>query len=93
MVPLGLGQAILGGLSADISEFDYETVDISAKDYQKKIYFMTCFNHSCTVTPLSKELAYPQSFFVAIPIPDLTARCISKGTMFNLRLNVLAMYL
>ena len=78
MVPLGLGQAILGGM---------QTLD---NNYQKKIYFMTCTNRNCFVTTLSKELSDPLSRFVAIPIPDLTALCISKGPgkMFNLRLKI-----
>ena len=70
MVPLGLGQAILGGLKGNY---------IGEIDYQKKVYFMTCSNRNCIVTTLSKELSDPLSYFVAIPIPDLTARCISKG--------------
>ena len=73
MVPLGLGQAILGGLKVN---------NIGEYDYQKKVYFMTCSNRNCIVTTLSKELSDPLLFFAAIPIPDLTARCISKGKMF-----------
>ena len=69
MVPLGLGQAILGGY--DKSHF------------QKSIYFLNCFNRGCIVTTLSKELSNPLSLFAAIPIPDSTARCISRGKMFN----------
>ena len=68
MVPLGLGQAILGGYGAG--------------EYQKKIYFMNCFNRDCIVTTLSKELSDPLFGFVAIPIPDITAACISKGNTF-----------
>ena len=76
MVPIGLGQAILGGALT--------VIDDSAAYYQKNIFFMTCSNRKCMVTTLSKELSNPLSLFAAIPIPDLTAGCISKGKMFNL---------
>ena len=82
MVPLGLGQAILGGSSG----MNYD-------DFETKIYFMTCSNRNCICTPLSKELSVPLSGFVAISIPDLTARCISEGKMFNSRWKILTMYL
>ena len=67
MVPLGLGQAILGGMQN------------SWDNYEKKIYFLTCSNSNCIFTTLSKELSDPLSYFVAIAIPDTTANCISKG--------------
>ena len=83
MVPLGLGQAILGGLDEN-------------DNFQKRIYFMNCFNHGCIVTTLSKELSDPLSEFVATAIPDITAACISKGKTlvqkFNLKSKVQAMY-
>ena len=69
MVPLGLGQAILGG------EDDY--------NYQKKIFFITCSNRNCIVTTLSNELSHPIKFFVSIPISDLIAGCISEGKIYN----------
>ena len=72
MVPLGLGQAILGGVKGNTG----------VHEYHKKVYFMTCSDRNCIITTLSKELSNPLSSFVAIPIPDLTARCISKGKMF-----------
>ena len=76
MVPLGLGQAILGGRDDSLNS-------------QKKIYLMNCFNRGCIVTTLSKELSDPLSYFVAIAIPDITAACISKGKMLvNLRMKV-----
>ena len=75
MVSLGLGQAIIGGLDDSSNE-------------QKKIYFINCFNRDCILTTLSKELSDPLFGFVAIPIPDITAACISKGNMFNLRMKV-----
>ena len=65
MVPLGLGQAILGGYGNG--------------DYQKKIYFTTCSNRNCIFTTLTKKLSDVKGDFVAIAIPDTTANCISKG--------------
>ena len=70
MVPLGLGQAILGGKDG-------------SGNHQKKIYFMTCSNRNCIVTPLPNELSHPIENFVAIPISDLIAGCISEGNMLN----------
>ena len=65
MVQLGKGQAILGGRSNG--------------DYQKKIYFLTCFNKYCSFSLLDKELSDPRSSFVAIPIPDEITGCITGG--------------
>ena len=76
MVPIGLGQAIIGGAQTVIHN--------TAKYHQKNIFFVTCSNRNCIVTTLSKELSNPLSLFAAIPIPDSTARCISRGKMFNL---------
>ena len=70
MVPLGLGQAILGGKD-------------SSGNYQKKIYFMTCSNRNCFMSTLTNELSHPLSHFVAIPISDQMAGCISEGKMLN----------
>ena len=70
MVPLGLGQAILGGLDG-------------SSNHQKKIYFMTSSNRNCIITTLTNELSHPIRDFVAIPISDLNAGCISEGKMFN----------
>ena len=75
MVPLGLGQVILGGGQTWRDNFS------------KKIFLMTCSNRNCILTTLSKELSDPLSRFVAIAIPDITAACISKGKMLvNLRI-------
>ena len=69
MVPLGLGQAILGG------HYDFIT--------QKKIFFITCSNKNCIVTTLPNELSHPIDDFVAIPIADQMAGCISEGKICN----------
>ena len=70
MVPLGLGQAILGGKDG-------------SGNHQKKIYFMTCSNRNCFMSTLTNELSHPLSYFVAIPISDQMAGCISQGKMLN----------
>ena len=73
MVPLGLGQAILGGMNEN-------------NNYQKKIYFMTCSNRNCIISTLTNELSHPISDFVAIPISDVMAGCISEGKIYNFTL-------
>ena len=64
-VPLGLGQAILGGLSGFTS--------------QKKIYVINCQRRNCFVSTMIQELSFPRSYFVAIPIPDNLAGCVTRG--------------
>ena len=68
MVPLGLGQAILGGIDDNAA-------------FQTKIYHVTCSNQLCDITTLSKELSTPKHYFVAIPIPDDVSDCISASTL------------
>ena len=65
MVALGFGQAILGGFSNE--------------DIQRKIYQMTCADHICMISVLSKELLVPRGYFVAIPILDSMSGCIAKS--------------
>ena len=65
MAQLGKGQAIIGGNSNG--------------DYQKKIYFLTCFNKYCSFSLMDMELSGPRSGFVAIPIPDTISGCITGG--------------
>ena len=64
-VPLGNGQVILGGLSIDIS--------------QKKIYVINCQRRDCFVSTMIQELSHQRSYFVAIPIPDNLAECVTRG--------------
>ena len=64
-VPLGHGQAILGGLSEYIS--------------QKKIYVINCQRRDCFVSTMIQELSHQRSYFVAIPIPDDLAGCVTRG--------------
>ena len=64
-VPLGHGQAILGGLSTYIT--------------QKKIYVINCQRRNCFVSTMIQELSFPRSYFVAIPIPDNLAGCVTGG--------------
>ena len=68
MVPLGQGQAIIGGIGVD-------------ENYapQAKIYHLTCSHQSCMISLLSKELSVPRGNFVAIPIPDSMSGCISES--------------
>ena len=65
MVKLGRGQAILGG-------YTYST-------HQPEIYHMTCSNRNCFISPLNTELSIPRTDYVAIPIPDEMAGCITGG--------------
>ena len=71
MVPLGLGQAILGGRRNTFSEGNSQ--------YQSKIYHVTCLNHFCDIDTLRKELSVPRDLFVAIPVPDSISGCISES--------------
>ena len=72
MVPLGFGQAILGGLTTG--------------NFAKEIYFITCSQckhaQSWKVSTLKQELKVPRKFFVAIPIPDQLAGCIPNSEFF-----------
>ena len=65
MVQLGNGQAIIGGES-------YEYV-------QSKIHLLNCMNRNCSISTLNQELSVPRQWFLAIPIPDTIAGCISGG--------------
>ena len=76
MVPLGLGQAILGGLKKTFSEGNYH-------QHQSKTYHMRCKNHLCDINTLRKELSVPRESFVAIPIPDSISGCISDSEFRN----------
>ena len=68
MVKLGRGQAILGGYSSS-----------SGWSFKPEIYHMTCSNRNCLISPLNTELSMPRSDYVAIPIPDEIAGCITAG--------------
>ena len=71
MVPLGLGQAILGG---SVGHMDWVS-------YYSKIYHVTCSNQVFDITTLRIELSVPKAFFVAIHIPDSIAGCISESKL------------
>ena len=72
MVPFGTGQVILGGYGIGGA--------------QSKIYYITCFNQIFTISVLSKELSFPRSHFVAIPIQDSISGCISESKyLFSVR--------
>ena len=47
--------------------------------YQSTIYHMKCSQHICEVQQLSKRLSVPRSNFMAIPIPESLAECISES--------------
>ena len=66
MVELGNGVAIIGGHGDG-----YGTQD--------KIHLLSCMNRNCSITTLSQELSVPRQMFLAIPIPDTIAGCISGG--------------
>ena len=65
MVPLGHGQAVLGGF-------------VNGRR-QKQIYSLTCSKRNCVVTTLVKELSVDRNWPVAIPIPDTLTGCIYDG--------------
>ena len=64
-VPLGHGQAMLGGLSIYLS--------------QKKIYVINCRRRNCFVSTLTQELSVQRSYSVVIPLPDNLAGCVTGG--------------
>ena len=70
MVRLGKGLAILGGRSMQF----HSIIGLS-----NKIYSLTCSNRHCTISVVSSELSVARSNFVAIPIPDEMAGCITGG--------------
>ena len=65
MVPLGNGQVIIGGYGN--------------KEWQGKIYYVSCANRQCTIKKMDQELKIPRSTFVAIPIPDDISGCTWEG--------------
>ena len=71
MVPLGRGQAILGG--SDENSYS-----------QSKIYHMTCSNQFCNIISWTKELSVSRFGFVAIPIPDSISECVSDSKLKRL---------
>ena len=76
MVQLGNGQAIIGGAGDElIHENNYSI--------QFKIHLLNCMNRNCSISTLSQELSVPRYWFLAIPIPDTIAGCISGGKKFK----------
>ena len=65
MVTLGNGLAMIGGYG-------------DGKN-QAKIYLLNCMNRNCSISTLTQELSVPRQWFLAIPIPDTIAGCISGG--------------
>ena len=65
MVQLGNGQAIIGGGGDGI--------------VRAKIHLLRCMNRNCSISTLSQKLSVPRQWFLAIPIPDTIAGCISGG--------------
>ena len=73
MIPLGNGQAIIGGTMAP-----------GANGYNSNIYFLNCVNSNLThsnleVSVLNQTLSFPRRSFLAIPITDIISGCISGG--------------
>ena len=65
MVQLGNGLAIIGGFGNG--------------NIQAKIHLLHCMNINCAISTLNQELPVPRQMFLAIPIPDTIAGCISGG--------------
>ena len=76
MVPLGYGQALIGGFRGKSS---FDSIDPSANDIQTKVIHLTCSNRNCTFSFLKEMLSMPRQNFVAIPIPDTISGCITGG--------------
>ena len=68
MVPLELGQAIIGG----------ETNG----EYTNTIYHLKCSQKLCDFTKLGAELSVAGGSFVAIPIPDFLSGCRTEGKKY-----------
>ena len=66
MVQLGNGLAIIGGWG-------------DGHGIQAKIHLLNCMNRKCSISTLNQELSVPRQWFLAIPIPDTIAGCISGG--------------
>ena len=67
MVPLANGLAIMGGGNSGVG-------------FTENVYFLTCANRNCIISLLTTaKIAHPRVNFVAIPIPDTTAECITGG--------------
>ena len=71
MVPLELGQAIIGG------ETDGTRTN--------KIYHLECSQEIWDLSKLDAELSMARESFVAIPIPDFLSGCISEGKILTLQ--------
>ena len=81
MVSLGMGQAIIGG--------------ISNGEYQRKIYYLECSNadminvqESCNISPLG-ELSIARSAFVAIQISNSLTGCITNGKALAIKSKII----
>ena len=61
MVPLGNGQAIIGGFSTNSDN--------------SKTFMVTCSNRNCKLEILRQELSVPRGWFVAMPIPTNMTEC------------------
>ena len=68
MVPLGLGQAIIGGKTNG--------------EYTTTIYHLECSQKSCDFTKLGAELTTARGSFVAIPMPDFLSGCRTEGKQY-----------
>ena len=69
MVPLGNGQAIIGG-----SHVVYGLIVENSQ-----ILLFTCSKMNCKIEALEQKLSMSLSFFVAILIPDKVSGCVSSG--------------
>ena len=69
MVPLGLGQAILGGSNYKV--------------HQNRMYHYTCSQSICQISELNQKLSFSREDFVALPIPDAISGCISESKISN----------
>ena len=87
MVPLGLGQAILGGaIARDVYSDGINKFPLDV-EFERKIHFLSCLQLRCHIITLNQELNVPRGYFMAIPIPDSISGCISKSKFLVLKVS------
>ena len=81
MVQLGYGQVLFGG----VSDYDVQTgaSTNSFHSERNRIFFLTCFSRTCSISMLNQQISLPRSSFVTIPLPDTISGCITGGKYFR----------
>ena len=81
MVQLGYGQVLFRG----VSDYDVQTGASSNSFHSERnrIFFLTCFSRTCSISMLDQQISLPRSSFVTIPLPDTISGCITGGKYFR----------